>query len=382
MIYLDNAATSFPKPSSVYDEVLKFMRGYCANPGRGGHEMSVYSGRKLMSAREKISSFFNIKDPIRLCFTKNTTEALNIGIKGLLKENDHVIITGMEHNSVIRPLKALERERGVEISIARGKELGKITGDDIKRLVKKNTALVITTISSNVNGIIMPVKEIGQVCRSLGIPLLVDGAQGAGTIEIDVQDMNIDLFAFPGHKGLMGPQGTGGLYIREGIKINSLMEGGTGSDSKSIYQPEIMPDYFESGTLNTPGFIGLAAGVEFIEETSLKNIRLHKNMLIKRLHLGLKEIKNIILYSDDSIENNSGIAALNFRNADSSEVSDILDKKYSIATRAGHHCAPLAHETLGTDKMGLVRLSVGYFNTIEEIDHALDAFREMSSWFN
>lgn len=378
MIYLDNAATSYPKPNAVYNEITRCMREYCANPGRGGHRMSLSSGRAVLEAREEICNFFNIGSIMQLCFTKNATEALNIAIKGCLKPGDHVITTSMEHNSVIRPLKTLERDIGIEITIVAGNEFGEIDVQNVKGSIKNNTKLIACTLSSNVNGVIIPVKEIGRIAREKGIAFLVDASQGAGTIKIDINDMNIDMLAFPGHKGLLGPQGTGGLYVREGLKINSLIQGGTGSNSENLYQPEVMPDYLESGTLNTSGIVGLGCGIKFINSFGLENLAIYKHMLIKRLHEGLEEINEIKIYSIDDIRKNSGIVAINFEGVDSTEISYELDKCFKIAARAGLHCAPLAHRTLGTSCIGIVRLSVGCFNTIDEIDFTLEALRKIS----
>lgn len=377
MVYLDNAATSYPKPSKVYEEMDKCLREYCANPGRGGHSMSISSSRVVMEARETVCNFFNISNPMQLSFTKNATEALNIAIHGYLKQGDHVITTCMEHNSVIRPLKTLERNIGLEISIIKGNEFGEIDPKDFRRSLKKNTKLIVSTLSSNVNGIIMPVKEIGKIARESETAFLLDASQGAGSIKIDVCEMNIDMMAFPGHKGLLGPQGTGGLYVKEGLIVNSFMQGGTGSNSENFYQPDIMPDIFESGTLNTPGIVGLGCGIEFINRFGLHNLHLYKHLLVKRLFDGMKEIKGLKLYSFNNILKNSGIVAFNINDIDSTETSCLLDKKYDIASRAGLHCAPLAHKTLGTEQTGVVRLSVGCFNTIEEIDYTLDALRNL-----
>lgn len=378
MIYLDNAATSWPKPEKVYDDINRCMREYCANPGRGGHAMSIASGRAVINVRELLARFFNIKNPMHLCFTKNTTEAINIAIKGIINPGDHIITTCMEHNSVIRPLKTLEKYAGIELMIVKGNEYGEVDPHDVKNSIKKNTKLIVCTLSSNVNGVIMPVREIGRIAREHGVLFLVDAAQGAGSIPVDVEEMNIDMLAFPGHKGLLGPQGTGGLYVADDVRLRSFMEGGTGSNSENIYQPEIMPDFLESGTLNTPGIVGLGAGVEFINSFGLNNIRLYKHMILSRLLEGLEEIRNVKIYSKKSMENNSGIAAINFENTDSSEISNALDSIYGIATRPGLHCSPLAHETLGTLKQGIVRFSPGCFNTVEEVDLTLEALREIS----
>ncbi|HHW48277.1 MAG TPA: aminotransferase class V-fold PLP-dependent enzyme, partial [Clostridiaceae bacterium] len=339
MIYLDNAATSFPKPNRVYDEMDRCLREYCANPGRGGHQMSIKSGKEIMKAREVVSSFFNVKNPLRLCFTRNATEALNFALKGFLKEGDHVITTCMEHNAVMRPLKTLEKDIGIEITILKGDKYGRIDTGDIKKKICSRTALIVCTVSSNVNGIVFPVKEIGEIAKENNVTFLVDASQGAGTIKIDVESMHIDMLAFPGHKGLLGPQGTGGLYVREGLNIKPIIQGGTGSNSESIYQPEFMPDILESGTLNTPGIIGLRYGIEFINSIGLENLKLHKHMLTKRLHEGIEGIDKTILYSLNSEECNSGIVAMNFKEADSTEISYVLDREFQIATRAGLHCA-------------------------------------------
>lgn len=378
MIYLDNAATSYPKPDVVYEEIEKCMRTYCANPGRGGHTMSITAAKAVVEAREIISKFFNIDNPLRLCFTKNATEALNTAIKGHLKPGDHVITTSMEHNSVIRPLKALEKQSKIELTIVKGKKYGQIDIYDIVRNIKKSTAMVACTLSSNVNGVIMPIYEIGKVTRERGIAFLVDAAQGAGCVDVDVKKMNIDMLAFPGHKGLMGPQGTGGLYVREDIKVTPLMEGGTGSNSESFLQPEFMPDLLESGTINTPGIIGLGYGIRFINSMGRENIKYFKHLLLERLYEGLRDIKGVKLYSPNDKNKNSGIIALNIKEMDSTEVSYILDKKYRIATRAGLHCAPLAHKTLNTLKTGVVRLSLGCFNTVNEIDLTIGAIRKIA----
>jgi len=378
MIYLDNAATSYPKPEKVYEEMDKCMRRYCANPGRSGHKMALASGKAILAAREKVSRFFNIDDPMRLCFTKNATEALNIGIKGILKPGDHVITTSMEHNSVVRPLKTLEKTHGIEITFLEGDDYGMVDPEDVQKNIKSNTRLITVTVSSNVNGVIMPVAEIGKVARENSIPFLVDGSQGAGSMEIDVKKMNIDMLAFPGHKGLLGPQGTGGLYVSENLEITPLTQGGTGSNSENVYQPDFMPDQMESGTLNTPGIVGLSCGIDFINSFSLRNLVLYKKMLIKRLFDGLETIKGVKIYSPKEIELNSGIVAIRIGDMDSALVAYKLDKNYEIAVRPGLHCASLAHKKLGTTDIGLVRISHGCFNTIDDIDELLKAVEIIS----
>ena len=378
MIYLDNAATSFPKPEAVYGTMLRCMREYCANPGRSGHRMSVITAKAVNEARAAISRFFNISYPMRLSFTKNATEALNIAIRGSLKAGEHAIATSMEHNSVIRPLKTMERDAGIELTIVECDNNGFIDVSDIEKSFRTNTRLVICTLASNVTGAIFPVKEIGSVCRRHDVNFLVDAAQGAGYASIDVSDMNIDMLAFPGHKGLLGPQGTGGLYVREGIRLNPIMQGGTGSNSEEMYQPDFMPDLLESGTLNTPGIIGLSEGIKFIESFGFENLKHYRLLLLKKLIEGIKDIKGAIIYGSARAENNAGIAAVNLEGADSVEISYMLDKEYEIASRAGLHCAPLAHRTLGTISTGIVRLSIGCFNTFDEIDYTINAMRKIS----
>jgi cysteine desulfurase/selenocysteine lyase len=368
MIYLDNAATSFPKPDSVYTAADRCMRTYCANPGRGSHVMSVASARVVTSARERIARLLKIDDCLNISFTKNATEALNIGILGSLAAGDHVITTCMEHNSVIRPLKTLEKFGGIKLTIVKGDTMGRIDPEDISKSIKRKTRLIVCTLSSNVNGIIMPVRLIGNIARSNGIMLLIDASQGLGSIDLNLNEIYASMLAFPGHKCLMGPQGTGGLYVSPKVKLKPLMRGGTGSKSELLLQPDFMPDKFESGTLNTPGLAGLDAGVEFIEKAGIQNIRKKKDDLIKRLYDGISGNKNIKIYSPENTEENSGIVAFNIAGMDSTEVSYLLDKQFGIACRSGLHCAPMAHTHFGTLSSGIVRLSVGFFNTTDEID--------------
>jgi len=378
MIYLDNAATSFPKPDSVYNEMEKCMRTYCANPGRGSHAMAVQSSLGVMSTRERIAKLLNVSDYLNICFTKNATEALNLAICGCLSPGDHVITTCMEHNSVLRPLKTLEKFNQIKLTIVSGDDLGRIDPVQIKKSINKKTRLIICTLSSNVNGIIMPIKEISKIASDNGIMFLLDASQGLGSIKTDLSNFNSSMIAFPGHKGLMGPQGTGGLYVAPNIYLKPLMSGGTGSKSGILFQPEIMPDKYESGTLNTPGIIGLGAGVEFIEKTGIDTIKTKKDALIKRLHGGIAQNRLIKMYSPENTQENSGIVAFNIKGIDSSEISDSLDKNYNIACRAGLHCAPLAHNHFKTHNSGIVRLSIGYFNTINDIDKAILAINKIA----
>lgn len=377
MIYFDNAATSFPKPTIVYDRIMEVMKEYGANPGRAGHKMALKAGREIYETREILAKLFNIKNPMNVIFTFNCTDGLNLGIKGILKAGDHVVTTSMEHNSVLRPLKHLGRE-GVEVTIVQGDSKGRVSPSDIESAIKSNTKMIITTHVSNLTGTIMPIMEIGKIARKHGLIYMVDGAQSAGVYDIDVEKMNIDLLAFPGHKGLLGPQGTGGLYIREDLKLKELKEGGTGSASDILYQPDILPDKFESGTPNAPGIIGLGEGVKYILETGMGNIRKKEEELTSHFIEELLKIDGIKIYGPLNAKEQGAVVTLNIRDEDSSEVSYILDEEYNIGVRSGLHCAPLAHKTVGSFKQGAVRFSFGPFNTHEEIEMGVKAIKKIS----
>ncbi len=377
MIYLDNAATSFPKPDTVYKSMEECIRTYCANPGRGSHAMSVKSALAVNETREIIAALIKIRDSLNICFTKNATEALNLAIIGSLREGDHVITTCMEHNSVLRPLKTMEKYNGIKLTIVNADGLGRIDPFTIKRYINKRTKMIACTLSSNVNGIIMPVREISRIAENSGVLFLLDASQGLGSIEVGLDKMFVSMLAFPGHKGLMGPQGTGGIYVSPHVKLNPIMSGGTGSKSEFLYQPDQLPDRFESGTLNTPGIVGLGAGVDFVTKTGIAEIKRKKDELIKRLLDGLKQNRSVKIYSPENVKENSGIVAFNVNGADSSEICAQLDQRYSIECRAGLHCAPLAHRHFNTNKTGIVRLSVGYFNTLTEIDNTISAINRI-----
>lgn len=376
-IYLDNAATTFPKPESVYKEMERVMR-HCANPGRSGHKMALESGRVIHRTRELLAKLFKIENSMQIIFTHNATEALNLGIKGLLKQGDHVITTSLEHNSVLRPLYTLKAEGQIDVSIIEGNEEGIDKIEIIEQEIRANTRMIITTHASNVTGSLLPVKKIGEIAQKHGIVYMVDAAQSAGIIDIDVADMRIDLLAFPGHKGLLGPQGTGGLYMREGIHLKPMWEGGTGSQSESLLQPELLPDRFESGTHNTIGIAGLGAGIEFILEEGLENIRIKEEMLTKRLIDGLMEVKGVRILGPRDAQKQAAVISFIVEGVDCTEASFMLDNNYDIACRSGLHCAPLTHKTIGTFHSGTIRLSPGYFNTIEEIDRTIQAVHEIS----
>ncbi|MGI6124607.1 MAG: aminotransferase class V-fold PLP-dependent enzyme, partial [Acetivibrionales bacterium] len=320
MLYLDNAATSFPKPVEVYDRMNLFIREECANPGRSSHEMARSSAAWVMKTREALASLFNIDNPLRIGFTANATYALNMAIQGALKKGDHVITTAMDHNSVLRPLCELKKKGIIDYTIIMPyNSYGSIDPFAVSKAVKPNTRLIVLTASSNVTGTILPYKEIGEIARKKGILYLIDGAQGAGVLPLDVKSMNISMLAFPGHKGLMGPQGTGGLYVNENVNLTPIIQGGTGSHSFETFQPLFMPDMIECGTLNTPGIVGLGAGIDFILKTGTDAILKRKEILLAKLYEGLAVHRRIKLYSTVEGHRNSGIIAFIIDGMDSSE---------------------------------------------------------------
>jgi cysteine desulfurase/selenocysteine lyase len=376
MIYLDNAATSFPKPDSVYQAMDEFMRRVGANPGRSGHRLALEAGRAIYKTRKYISKLFHIDNPMQVIFTYNATDSLNLALKGILRSGDHVITTSMEHNSMIRPIKSLEMI-GVESTIIQCDEKGILDITLLKKAIRKNTKLIAITHASNVTGTLMPILEIGQLARRNNILFLVDASQTAGVYDIDVQKMKIDLLAAPGHKSLMGPQGTGILYIREGIELIPMKEGGTGSQSELLTQPEIVPDRYESGTLNGPGIVGLGAGISFLLQEGLDKIRIYKEALTRYMLDELKKIKEIQLYGPQDPYEQAAVISVNIGKKDSSEVGYILDHVFDIAVRSGLHCAPLAHKTIETFEQGTVRLSLSYFNTEEDVLKTIEALRQI-----
>lgn len=377
MIYLDNAATTYPKPNEVYEAVMRVMKEFGANPGRSGHRMALDAGRVIFETREVLSRLFNIDNPMNIVFTYNATDGLNLGIKGLLRPGDHVITTSMEHNSVLRPLKALEKI-GVETTIIKCSPTGEIDVRDIEMNIKDETRLIVTTHASNLTGTLFPIKEIGEIAKKYGVVYMVDAAQTAGVYDIDVKEMNIDMLVFPGHKGLLGPQGTGGIYIRDGLDVIQTKEGGTGSKSHLLEHPEFLPDKFESGTPNTPGIAGLGAGVKYILKRGIDNIRNHEMELTKYFINELKKIDLVKIYGPCDAEKQAAVVSINIGDEDSSEVSYILDKVFNIAVRPGLHCAPLAHKTIGTFEQGTVRFSMGPFNTFNDIERAIEAIKRIS----
>lgn len=377
-IYMDNAATSWPKPECVYQAVDNFNRQIGASPGRGSHSRTVAAGQILLQTREDLAGLFNIEDSSRIVFTGNVTMAINIGLKGLLKPGDHVVTSSMEHNAVARPLYALQ-EKGVEVTIVQCAPDGTLDPSQIEQAITGRTRLICLLHASNLTGTIMPIDVVGEIAHRKGVLFMVDAAQTAGVLPIDVQEHKIDILAFTGHKGLLGPQGTGGLYIRPGLEVSSFIEGGTGSLSEQVYQPDFMPDKFESGTPNTPGIAGLGAGVAFIQERGIEKIQKHEQELTDILIGGLREIKGVSIYGPRDPKRQTAVVSFNIQERDCGEVSMLLDQKYGILCRSGLHCAPLGHRTLGTLKAGACRISPGLFNTIEDIEKVVRAIYEIAN---
>ncbi len=375
-IYFDNAATSFPKPEAVYRAVEHALREIGAGPGRGSHRQGLAASRLVFEAREAIAGLFGVADSARVIFTHSATEALNLAVNGLLKPGDHVVSTTMEHNSLVRPLHLAE-QNGVEVTWVAGDKSGVVESRQIAAAMRGNTRLVAITHCSNVTGAIQPIGEIGALTRKSGIRLLVDAAQSAGAIPIDVNALGIDLLAVPGHKGLFGPQGTGFLYIAEGVELRPLLVGGTGGYSASAEQPETLPERFESGTLNTPGIAGLKAGVEFVRSTGVAAIRRKEILLVTQLLDGLMGIPGVDTYAPESAEMRGGVVSFTVAGHDPAEIGFRLDNEFDIAVRVGLHCAPSAHRTIGTYPGGTVRVSPGYFSSEQDIETFLRALRSI-----
>jgi cysteine desulfurase family protein len=379
LIYLDNAATTWPKPEGVLGAMKNYMEKIGGSPGRSGHSLSIEAARIVYSCRERISRILGTEDPLRIIFAKNATEALNISITGLLKPGDHVITSGMEHNSVMRPLRALESS-GVEISVVKCSQRGELDPGDIKKEIKKNTRAVYLTHASNVTGGIMPVEDVGKIAHEEGLVFCVDAAQTAGALGIDVKKMRIKLLAFTGHKSLLGPQGTGGLYIHESLdgEIIPLLRGGTGSFSESESHPDFMPDIFEAGTLNAVGIAGLDAGAAYLLERGIENIRQHETALIERFMRGISGIERVRVYGSCKHEEMMPVISFNREGMSPSDLSMKLDEEYGIMSRPGLQCSPSAHRTLGTYPEGTVRISFGLFSSMEHVHRALEAIGEIA----
>lgn len=377
MIYLDNGATTFPKPKSVINSV-NFALKNGANPGRGGHRLAVKSSEIVYNSRKTLAEFFNINNPENVIFTLNCTEALNIVIKGVLKQGDHVVISSLEHNAVLRPIEKL-KNRGVSYTVAEAVERdNEKTLNNFRNAINEKTRLVICTYASNVFGIKLPVERICALCHQYGILTCVDAAQAAGVVPIDLSDSSIDYLCLAGHKSLYGPMGTGALIINSDIIPDSLIEGGTGSNSDNYSQPEILPDRFESGTQNLIGIAGLSSGIKFIKSKGVLNIYKKELDLIKKAYSGLKRLSNIRLYTEEpDINYNVPVLSFNVDGVDCETVSEILSEKFNIATRSGLHCAPLAHKSYNTIDTGTVRIVPSVFTTENDINSFLYAVKKI-----
>lgn len=378
MIYLDNAATTLHKPPQVIDAVVEAMCSM-GNSSRGTHDQSIKASMAVFECRCKLAQLFGYPSPDRVVFTQNSTEALNIAINGLIDEGDHVISTDLEHNSVLRPLYRLESERNVSLSFVSADQYGCVDYGDFERLIQPNTKAIICTHGSNLTGNILDLKRIGEIARKHGLLFIVDASQTAGAYPINMTELGISVLCFTGHKGLMGPQGTGGLCIADGINIRPWKVGGSGVQSYSKTQPVELPTALEAGTLNGHGIAGLSAALDYIAEQGVEAIHQKEIALMKHFYDSVKDIDGVTVYGDFSTEERCAIVALNLRDYESSAVSDVLAVDYDIATRPGAHCAPRMHQALGTQEQGAVRFSFSVFNTEEEVDAALQAVRELAA---
>ena len=375
MIYFNNAATTLVKPAEMKEAVLNAF-DIMGNAGRGDGA-SLDAARLIFDTRVRLAKLFNAEDPKEIAFTSNATMSLNIAVKGLINQGDHVITTVLEHNSVLRPLYDME-EKGAELSFVSCDALGNPLYDEFERNIKENTKAIICTHASNLTGNVVDVERVGKIAKKHNLIFVVDASQSAGVLDIDVQKMGIDVLAFTGHKGLLGPQGTGGIYVRDGIDVKALLSGGSGFDSFNKNHPDMMPEKLEAGTLNGHGIAGLNGSLKYIEKTGIKNIREKEQDLMWKFYKGIKDIPNITIYGDFTSKDRAAIVSLNLDGYDSSEVSDALSYDYGIITRAGAHCAPLMHNALGTAKVGAVRFSFSHNNTEEEINTAINAVKELA----
>ena len=378
-IYLDNAATSFPKPDVVMEKMMEYMKNNGATSGRGAYKNAIEADRLVYNCRKMICKVFNGNEPAKVIFTSNVTEALNLVINGFLIEGAHVITSSLEHNAVWRALKTLERDRSIEISTVKCTSEGVTNYDDVEKLIKPNTKLIIFTYASNVLGTIQPIKQIGEIAKKHSIKFLVDSAQTAGAYPIDVKKDNIDILAFTGHKSLLGPTGTGGLLINCDITMKPLKSGGTGGDSKYPYQPDYYPNKYEAGTPNVVGIIGLGEALNYIYSIGIENIRKKEKELIEYAIKRLSIVEEIEIYGPKKPDKIIGVIAFNLKNITPEEISYQLDVQYDIMVRAGLHCAPMAHTIMGTQDIGAVRIGIGYFNKKEQIDILVEALIEIQN---
>ena len=375
-IYFDNAATSHPKPTDDVRAVTRALTETNANPGRSGHRTAIEAARIVLDCRERLAALLGTSDPMNVVHCFNCTDALNLAIKGSLHVGDHVVATCLEHNSVLRVLHGLARRGRIALTLVPPRPDGFVDPEDIRDALTTRTALIVCTHASNVTGAIQPVAAIGQVTRASGARYLIDGAQALGGMPVDVKALGCDLYAFPGHKSLLGPQGTGGLYIAPGLRLYPLREGGTGTDSHSLAQPDTLPERYESGTVNLPGISGLAAGCEYVAPR-LSQIMMRERELTQALYDGLRAMDGVTLYSPDQEAGRAGIVCFNVGDMPSAQAADALSRR-DIAVRGGLHCAPEAHRCLGTLNRGAVRASLGHANTFEEVEAFLRAVRALA----
>ena len=378
MIYLDNAATSLPKPRAVARATAAAITNF-GNPGRSGHRASLEAGETIFACREELAALLHAPDPLRIIFCANCTDALNLAIKGMLPEGGHVVLTTLEHNSVLRPLYTMLEQGLVTLSVVQPRPDGYIDPEDYAAALKADTKLAVVSHASNVTGAVQPAEEIAAICYRMGIPILVDGAQTVGCRPLDLEGSKIDLLAFPGHKGLLGPQGSGGLFIRASCAPRPLREGGTGSASMLLTQPTDLPDLYEAGTHATPAIAGLWAGTRYVR-AHLTEIARHEQELTAELWEGLSSVGSVTLYGPKPGPNRVGVISFNIADLDASVAADWLSGERDIACRAGLHCAPLAHRFLGTEARGAMRFSVGPFNTHEEIRKAVLAVHHLAKY--
>jgi cysteine desulfurase/selenocysteine lyase len=379
IIYFDNAATSWPKPPEVQEAMAAYFGDAGGNPGRSGHRMSIGAARVVEGARDAVAELLGVTDPARIAFSKNATESLNVAIYGLVRPGSHVVTTSIEHNSVMRPLRHLE-EQGIEVSTVRCRTDGTIDPAEVANALRPETSLLVTVHGSNVMGSLLPIEELAAIASHEGVPYLVDASQTAGSVPIDVAAMGVDLLAFTGHKSLLGPTGTGGLYVREGLEVPPLLRGGTGSRSDLEEQPDFMPDSLESGTLNVAGLAGLSAGARWLLGRGVASVMEHERALVSALIEGLRAIERVVVYGPKSIGDRCGVVSFNVAAMTCSEVGTLLDQRYDVMSRVGLHCAPGAHRTLGTFPTGTVRFGFSPLNTLEEVEHAVAGVAEIAAW--
>ena len=377
MLYLDNAATTIQKPPCVIDAMIDAMN-QAGNAARGVNAASLSAARIITEARQELADLFDFPTPNRVCFTSNATEALNTAIKGFFQQGDHVITTAMEHNSVLRPLFCMQDEGVIRLTIVDADEKGRISYDALEQAVQKETRAIVIQHASNVTGNVNDLVRVGDICRRKQLALIVDASQTAGSIPISMKKMNIAVLCFTGHKGLMGPQGTGGLLVREDMEIEPLKEGGSGIHSYDRRQPRDYPEHLEAGTLNTHGIAGLLAAVRFIAKTGVEQIGAHERALAQAFYEQIRELPNVNIYGDFEGER-TGVVSINIQGYESGEVSDELMERFGIATRSGAHCAPLAHRALETVDTGAVRFSFSYYNTMEDVRAAAEAVRLLAT---